>query len=76
MTDKEKLELYSRTKAFLFPSSREGFGIALAESLQLGMAAVIWRLLCLKNFIQKAYDGKARKDHQISREGELRIVLK
>jgi glycosyltransferase involved in cell wall biosynthesis len=44
VTDKEKLELYSRAKVFLFPSSREGFGIALAESLQLGMAAVIWRL--------------------------------
>jgi glycosyltransferase involved in cell wall biosynthesis len=44
VTHKEKLELYSRAKVFLFPSSREGFGIALAESLQLGMAAVIWRL--------------------------------
>jgi glycosyltransferase involved in cell wall biosynthesis len=44
VTDKEKLELYSRAKVFLFPSSREGFGIALAESLQLGMAAVVWRL--------------------------------
>jgi glycosyltransferase involved in cell wall biosynthesis len=44
VTDKEKLELYSRAKVFLFPSNREGFGIALAESLQLGMAAVIWRL--------------------------------
>jgi glycosyltransferase involved in cell wall biosynthesis len=44
VNDKEKLELYSRAKVFLFPSSREGFGIALAESLQLGMAAVIWRL--------------------------------
>jgi glycosyltransferase involved in cell wall biosynthesis len=42
--DEEKLELYSRAKVFLFPSTREGFGIALAESLQLGMAAVIWRL--------------------------------
>jgi glycosyltransferase involved in cell wall biosynthesis len=44
VTDKEKLELYSRAKVFLFPSNREGFGIALAESMQLGMAAVIWRL--------------------------------
>jgi glycosyltransferase involved in cell wall biosynthesis len=44
VTDKEKLELYSRAKVFLFPSGREGFGIALAESLQLGMPAVIWRL--------------------------------
>jgi glycosyltransferase involved in cell wall biosynthesis len=44
VTDNEKLELYSRAKVFLFPSCREGFGIALAESLQLGMAAVIWRL--------------------------------
>ncbi|MDQ3888495.1 MAG: glycosyltransferase [Thermoproteota archaeon] len=44
VTDKEKLELYSRAKVFLFPSGREGFGIALAESLQLDMSAVIWRL--------------------------------
>ena len=44
VSDKEKLELYSRAKVFLFPSSREGFGIALAESLQIGMDAVVWRL--------------------------------
>jgi glycosyltransferase involved in cell wall biosynthesis len=44
VSDEEKIELYSRAKVFLFPSSREGFGIALAEALQLGMAAVIWRL--------------------------------
>ncbi len=44
VSDEEKIELYSRAKVFLFPSSREGFGIALAEALQVGMAAVIWRL--------------------------------
>ena len=33
VSDKEKCDLYSKSKVFLFPSAREGFGMALAESL-------------------------------------------
>jgi glycosyltransferase involved in cell wall biosynthesis len=58
VNDKEKLELYSRAKVFLFPSSREGFGIALAESLQLGMAAVIWRLPVFKELYSESMMAK------------------
>jgi glycosyltransferase involved in cell wall biosynthesis len=63
--DEEKLELYSRAKVFLFPSSREGFGIALAESLQLGMAAVIWRL--------PVFD-ELYSDSRMAKQGSVRLV--
>src|SRR5215208_2019981 len=65
VTDEEKLELYSRAKVFLFPSSREGFGIALAESLQLGMAAVIWRL--------PVFD-ELYSDSRMAKQGSVRLV--
>jgi glycosyltransferase involved in cell wall biosynthesis len=65
VTDEEKLELYSRAKVFLFPSSREGFGIALAESLQLGMAAVIWRL--------PVFD-ELYSDSSMAKQGSVRLV--
>jgi glycosyltransferase involved in cell wall biosynthesis len=65
VTDKEKLELYSRAKIFLFPSSREGFGIALAESLQLGMAAVIWRLPVFEELYSES---------MMAKQGWIRLV--
>jgi glycosyltransferase involved in cell wall biosynthesis len=65
VTDKEKLELYSRAKVFLFPSSREGFGIALAESLQLGMAAVIWRLPVFEELYSES---------MMAKQGRIRLL--
>src|SRR5215207_1666781 len=65
VTDEEKLELYSRAKVFLFPSSREGFGIALAESLQLGMAAVIWRLPVFDELYSES---------MMAKQGRIRLV--
>jgi glycosyltransferase involved in cell wall biosynthesis len=65
VTDKEKLELYSRAKVFLFPSSREGFGIALAESLQLGMAAVIWRLPVFEELYSES---------MMAKQGRIRLI--
>lgn len=67
VTDKEKLELYSRAKVFLYPSSREGFGIALAESLQLGMAAVIWRLPVFEELYSES---------MMAKQGRIRLVEK
>jgi glycosyltransferase involved in cell wall biosynthesis len=63
--DQEKLELYSRAKIFLFPSNREGFGIALAESLQLGMAAVIWRLPVFEELYSES---------RMAKQGSIRLV--
>src|SRR5215210_1482527 len=63
--DQEKLELYSRSKIFLFPSNREGFGIALAESLQLGMAAVIWRLPVFEELYSES---------RMAKQGSIRLV--
>jgi hypothetical protein len=44
VSEQVKRGLYSRAKIFLFPSSREGFGIALAEAVQAGLCAVVWKL--------------------------------
>jgi glycosyltransferase involved in cell wall biosynthesis len=63
--NEEKLELYSRAKVFLFPSNREGFGIALAESLQLGMAAVIWRLPVFEELYSES---------RMAKQGSIRLV--
>jgi glycosyltransferase involved in cell wall biosynthesis len=63
--DVEKLELYSRAKVFLYPSSREGFGIPLAESLQIGMTAVIWRL----PVFEELYSGSI-----MARQGTIILV--
>ncbi|HEX2170781.1 MAG TPA: glycosyltransferase family 4 protein [Nitrososphaera sp.] len=67
VSHQEKLNLYSRSKVFLFPSSREGFGIALAESLQLGMSAVIWKLPVFEELYLKS---------TMAKEGTLRLVEK
>jgi hypothetical protein len=65
VSDKEKLELYSRAKVFLFPSSREGFGIALAESLQIGMDAVVWRLPVFEELYSES---------RMAKQGRIRLV--
>lgn len=65
VSHQEKLNLYSRSKVFLFPSSREGFGIALAESLQLGMSAVIWKLPVFEELYVKS---------TMAKEGTVRLV--
>ncbi|MDQ3807357.1 MAG: glycosyltransferase [Thermoproteota archaeon] len=65
VSDKEKLELYSRAKVFLFPSSREGFGIALAESLQIGLDAVVWRLPVFEELYSES---------MMAKQGRIRLV--
>jgi glycosyltransferase involved in cell wall biosynthesis len=65
VSHQEKLKLYARSKVFLFPSSREGFGIALAESLQLGMSAVIWKLPVFEELYLKS---------TMAKEGTIRLV--
>ncbi|MDQ4050908.1 MAG: glycosyltransferase, partial [Thermoproteota archaeon] len=65
VSHQEKLDLYSRSKVFLFPSSREGFGIALAESLQLGMSAVTWKLPVFEELYLQS---------KMAKEGTIRLV--
>ena len=61
----EKLNLYSRSKVFLFPSNREGYGIALAESLLLGMSAIIWKLPVFEELYSESVMAK---------EGQIRFI--
>jgi glycosyltransferase involved in cell wall biosynthesis len=44
VSEEVKIDLYSRTKVFIFPSSMEGYGIAVAEALYAGLPVVAWKL--------------------------------
>lgn len=44
VSDKEKIDLYSRAKVFLFPSLFEGFGIAVGEALSAKMIVITWKI--------------------------------
>jgi glycosyltransferase involved in cell wall biosynthesis len=44
VSDKEKCELYLQSEVFLFPSVREGYGMAVAESLYSGLPVIAWKL--------------------------------
>jgi glycosyltransferase involved in cell wall biosynthesis len=44
VSDKEKINLYSRAKVFLFPSLFEGFGIAVGEALSAKMIVITWNI--------------------------------
>jgi glycosyltransferase involved in cell wall biosynthesis len=65
VSHQEKLDLYSRSKVFIFPSTREGFGIALGESLRLGMSAVVWKLPVFEELYSKS---------TIAKEGMVTLV--
>ena len=47
------MDLYSRTKVFIFPSSREGFGIAVAEALFLHIPVVAWKIPVFEELYSK-----------------------
>lgn len=53
LCEDEKLEIYSRAKVFLFPSMREGFGMAVAESLCVGLPVVAWKIPVFEEFYSK-----------------------
>ena len=44
VSEDEKFSIYLRSKVFLFPSTREGFGMAVAEALYAGLSVVAWRI--------------------------------
>ena len=44
VSESEKFEMFERAKVFLFPSIREGFGMAVAEALHMGLPVIAWRI--------------------------------
>lgn len=56
LCEDEKLEIYSRAKVFLFPSMREGFGMAVAESLCVGLPVVAWKIPVFEELYCKTKD--------------------
>jgi glycosyltransferase involved in cell wall biosynthesis len=60
VSEEEKIELYSRTKIFLFPSSREGFGIAVAEAIYLEIPVIAWDIPVFKDLYSNSEDEKIK----------------
>jgi glycosyltransferase involved in cell wall biosynthesis len=44
ISEKEKIELLSRSKVLLFPSMIEGYGLVVAEALHAGLHVIAWKL--------------------------------
>jgi glycosyltransferase involved in cell wall biosynthesis len=44
ISEKEKIELLSKSKVLLFPSMIEGFGLVVAEALHAGLHVIAWKL--------------------------------
>lgn len=53
VSEEEKIDLYSRAKVFIFPSSMEGFGIAVAEALFASVPVVAWNLPVFEELYKK-----------------------
>ncbi len=60
VSEEEKINLYQRAKVFVFPSSKEGFGIAVAEALYNGLAVVAWNLPVFEELYQGNEQVKRR----------------
>ncbi len=53
VSEAEKIDLYARAKVFIFPSSKEGFGIAVAEAIFLGIPVIAWKIPVFKELYSK-----------------------
>jgi glycosyltransferase involved in cell wall biosynthesis len=63
VSEEEKIKLYSKSKVFIFPSAREGFGIAVAEALYANIPIIAWKLPVFEEFYLKK--DKIKKIHLI-----------
>jgi glycosyltransferase involved in cell wall biosynthesis len=53
VSETDKISLYSRSKVFIFPSSMEGFGIAVAEAIYTNIPVIAWKLPVFEEFYLK-----------------------
>jgi glycosyltransferase involved in cell wall biosynthesis len=44
VSENEKFEIFQRARVFLFPSIREGFGMAVAEAIHMSLPVIAWRI--------------------------------
>ena len=44
VSENEKFEIFQRARVFLFPSVREGFGMAVAEAIHMSLPVIAWRI--------------------------------
>jgi glycosyltransferase involved in cell wall biosynthesis len=56
ISEKEKIELLSRSKVLLFPSMIEGFGLVVAEALHAGLHVIAWKL----PIFEEIYNGNLK----------------
>jgi glycosyltransferase involved in cell wall biosynthesis len=60
--ENEKFNLYQRAKVFLFPSAREGFGMAVAEALAAGLAVIAWKIPVFEELYSNYNDDNNNDD--------------
>src|SRR6185312_14069500 len=53
VSENDKISLYSKSKVFIFPSSMEGFGIAVAEAIYTDIPVIAWKLPVFEEFYLK-----------------------
>lgn len=80
VTEREKYQVLSRCKVFLFPSHEEGFGIAVAEAMECGAVPVIWDLpeYPFRSVVRVAewdLEGMERAVEELLADGLLRASL-
>jgi glycosyltransferase involved in cell wall biosynthesis len=60
VSEEEKINLYSKSKVFIFPSSREGFGIALAEAIYANLHVVAWKIPVFEELYSNKNSAKVK----------------
>jgi glycosyltransferase involved in cell wall biosynthesis len=53
ISEEDKIELYSKSDVFVFPSTQEGFGIVLAEAMASGVAVVGFNTSAMPEVVEK-----------------------
>jgi glycosyltransferase involved in cell wall biosynthesis len=81
VTEEEKFNLYLKSKVFIYPSRREGFGIAVAEALLLGLPVVAWRIPVFEElYSQNCHSSKMRlikfEDYKLFAEESIGLTHK
>ena len=69
ISEEEKSKLYLKSKVFLFPSTREGFGIAVAEALYSDLPVIAWKLPVFEELYSKTYCHTKLKLIELGEDG-------
>lgn len=74
VSEKEKLELLSQSRVFVFPSYEEGWGIAVAEAMAIRLPVVAYDLPSYKEVFPEALVTNKVGDTQAMAESVLKLL--